>query len=126
MLVIREDQIEAFRQQNVERLIACTISYIRTEHPTHYARLGADGTRAFVERCIAAARRFGIDTDGATAVVTELWLIYGETLERAPDREWARNILAHKELPGYIKAETLQNRISERMGGRVLVAFPPG
>lgn len=125
MLFIRESQIAALSSSRVQKFGDDLVDYLAAEYPTHCSRLDPAQIRAFVERSIAAAANLGVDTEGAIAVFTELRLVYGEDLERAPDREWARNILAHKQLPGYIKVEAVQTRLSERTAGRVLVPFPP-
>jgi hypothetical protein len=124
MLVIRQSQVAEFRRARVAQFVDTLVAYLAVEYPIHCERLGKGEIRGFVERSMSAAALLGIDTEGAIGVLTELRLVYGENLERAPDREWARNILAHKTLPGYIKVEAVQNRLSEKTGGRVLVPFP--
>jgi hypothetical protein len=124
VLVIRESQLAQFRHVRIQKFVDEIVDYITAEYPTQCGRLTIDERRAFVDRSIAAAARLNIDTEGAIAVFTELRLVYGENFERAPDREWARNILAHPRLPGHIKVEAVQNRMSEKTGGRVLVPFP--
>jgi hypothetical protein len=121
MLTIRNAQLAAFRQSRIRGFADDMAAYIAREYPTHHARLGAVGTLAFVERSIEAARQLGIETRGSVAVLTELRLVYGENLERAPSRQWARNILAHRTLPDYIKVGAVQDRLSEETGGRVLI-----
>ena len=115
--------MDVLRQERALQFNHHLVAYIAAEYPRHFSRLGADGTWAFVERAIEGAARLGITTAGAVGARAELWLIYGESLERAPDREWARNILAHKELPAHIKVEAIQNRLQEKTGGRALVVF---
>lgn len=121
MLTIRDAQLAIFRQGQIRSFVDSMVAYIATEYPTHYARLGQAGTRGFVERTLEAARAMRIETQGAIGVLTELRLIYGEQLERAPDRQWAQKILVHKTLPDYIRVGAVQDRLSERTGGRVLV-----
>ena len=124
MLVIRESQLALFEGVRLEKFVDDMVDYITAEYPIHCDRLAEAERRAFVERSIAAAARLNIHTEGAIAGYSELRLVYGEDLERAPDREWARNILAHPRLPDHIRVESVQNRLSERTGGRVLVSFP--
>ena len=124
MLVIREPQMAHFRHVRMQKFVDNMVDYIAAAYPTHCERLQKNEIRAFVDRSIAAAARLGVNTEGAIGVLTELRLVYGEELERAPDREWALNILAHRRLPGHIKVEAVQNRLSEKTGGRVLVPFP--
>lgn len=100
------------------------VGYLAREYPIHCAGMKKSAIREFIHRSIDAAMALRIDTEGAIGVFTELRLVYGENLERAPDREWVRNILAHRRLPGHIKVEAVQNRLSEKTGGLLLVPFP--
>lgn len=125
MLFIREAQIAALGSRRIQKFGDELVDYLSAEYPIHCSRLDKTQIRAFVERSITAGAQLGVDTEGAIAVLTELRLVYGEDLERAPDREWARNILAHKQLPGHIKVEAVQTRLSEKTAGRVLIPFPP-
>jgi hypothetical protein len=118
---IRDAQLAVFRQDRIRSFVDEMVAYIAREYPTHHARLGEAGTRAFVERAMDAARALRIQTQGAVGALVELRLMFGEQLERAPDRQWARKILAHKTLPDYIRVGAVQDRMSERTGGRVLV-----
>lgn len=127
MLTIRAPQLQMFCDDRVRLFLDQLTSYIASEYPAQARALGPDGVRAFVERSVQAAAAMGITREGSVGALTELWLVYGDRLERAPDREWAHNILAHKELPDYVKVEAVQNRLQEKTGGRRLVVFaaPP-
>lgn len=120
-LTIRNAQLSMFRQLRIAGFVDNLLSYLAGEYPRHADRLGTEGLRELVERSIEAAAMLGIHLEGAIGAFIELRLLYGEDLERAPDREWARNILAHPTLPDYIKVGAVQDRLSERAGGRVLV-----
>ena len=123
MLTVTISQMDAFRHARLRDFVRDMTDYIAAEYPRHHVRLGADGVRAFVERSMESARRLGITREGAVGALTELRLVYGDDLERAPDRQWARNILAHGELPDYIKVEAVQNRLQEKTDGFALVVF---
>ena len=124
MITVRDSQVAVFRQARIDAFVHDMVQYISAEYPTHYQHLGPAGTREFVLRALARATRMGIELEGAVGVLIELWLMFGEQLERAPDRVWARRILAHPRLPDFVRVETVQNRLLERTGGRVLVAVP--
>ena len=125
MLVIRESQLARFREIRIKRFVDQMVRYLAEEYPIHCRDMTRPELRDFVHGSVRAAAAMGIDTEGATGVLTELRLVYGENFERAPDRVWIRNILAHRRLPGYIKIEAVQHRLSEKTGGRTLVPFPP-
>lgn len=120
VLTIRDVQLDALRRGRVETFVDDLLAYLEAEYPTHRERLGRPGLRSLVERSVEAAAGLGICNEGALGVFTELRLVYGEDLERAPDRRWAKNILRHSTLPDYIKVAAVQDRLSERAGGRVL------
>jgi hypothetical protein len=121
MLTIRDAQLQVFRDERTRSFVADLVAYLTAEYPSHVARLGEAGTRAFVERTLEAARDLRIQTQGAIGALAELRLMFGEHLERAPERQWARKILAHQTLPDYIRVGAVQDRLSERTGGRVLL-----
>ena len=122
MLTLRKAQISILQQSQIEQFIANMVAHIAREYTTHHARLGSENARAFIKRSIEAATALGIKTAGSVGALIELWLVYGEQFERAPDRQWVRNILSHPTLPDYIKVGAIQDRLAERAGGRVLVA----
>ena len=124
MITVRESQFAALRQARIDAFVHDMVRYIAADYPTHYRHLGPDGTREFVIRTLASATRMGIELEGAAGVLIELWLMFGEQFERAPDRVWARKILAHPRLPDFIRVETVQDRLLAKTGGRVLVAVP--
>jgi hypothetical protein len=124
MITVRDSQVAVFRQARIDAFVHDMAHYIAAEYPTHYQHLGPAGTREFVLRTLASATQLGIELEGAAGVLIELWLMFGEQLERSPDRVWARKILAHPRLPDFVRVETVQNRLLEKTGGRVLVAVP--
>ena len=125
MLTIRARQLELFRQARVEQFIGDTVDYLATEFPKHIARLGRTAATDFVRRSLDAAAALRFENEGAIVALIELWLVYGEQLERAPRREWARNILAHPRLPDTTRIDTIRDRLDEATDGRVLVVYSP-
>jgi len=109
----------------MKRFVDQMARYLAAEYPLHCRDTTRVELHEFVDRSVRAAVAMGIDTEGAMGVLAELRLVYGESFERAPDRAWIRNILAHRRLPGYVKIEAIQDRLSEKTAGRVLVPFPP-
>ena len=121
MLVVRKEQVAVFRVEAWKRFAGRMRSYMAAEYPARYQALGDEGTRQLIQKGIEAAERYGIDTEGATAVLIELMVEFGERLERSPDRVWAERILAQPELPGQVKVSALRERLSASTGGRTLV-----
>jgi len=96
VLVIRESQLARFRGIRIKRFVEQIVRYLVAEYPVHCRDMKRSQVREFVHRSIQAATAMGINTEGAIGVLTELRLVYGESFERAPDRVWIRNILAHR------------------------------
>lgn len=116
MVTLRKDVACAFANRLTDQLLA--------HYPSSSAALGGrSGVFAFVERTIAKAHGFGIDSTGAVSTLAELTIQFGEDFERSPIREWTRNILAHPELPGYLKAEAIRQRHTEATEGRVIIRY---
>ena len=119
MLIIRNEQIACFRQASVARFVAHMVSYIAREYPAHYAALGSAPTRALVDRSIEAAQQLRIEAEGEVGVLTELRLLYGDGLERAPDCDWAHSMLAHPSLPASIRVGAVRDRCLEMRDGQL-------
>lgn len=110
-----------FRAAAEERFAERLRAYIAEEYPERYRALGEDGTRKLVRKGFEAAARYGIDTEGATAVLVELMIVFGERLERSPERAWAETILTLPDIPGQVKVSAVSQRFAEATGGRRLV-----
>lgn len=125
MLTIRTPQLDALRRGLLESFVPETASYLCAEYPRHFAQMGHAGMLAFVERGLGAARALRFESKGAIVALLELWLVYGERLERAPRREWAQNILSHPRLPEAVRIDAVRDRFEELTAGRVLVVHGP-
>ena len=124
MLIIRPAQMEVFRRQAVDRFVERMVQHVAREFPDRYAALGEAETEDFVRTAIKRAAKYRIEHEGAVAVYIELMLEFGEGFERAPNREWAGNILANVELPGVKRIDMIRERFSVATRGRRIVAFP--
>lgn len=124
MLIIRREQMTAFRANAERRFIERMRAYIAAEHPARHQALGDLGTRRLIEKGIDAAARHGIDTEGATGVLIELMLEFGERFERTPDRAWAERMLGRRDVPGQVRVSAVRERFSASTGGRPLVMVP--
>jgi hypothetical protein len=122
MLIIRNAQIETFRQAARETFTAALIVHLKTSLPGPAASLDGDADwNAFARRAIAAGARYGIHSGSGLTILAELMLQFGENFERSPLRQWTADILAQPRLPGQIKAEALRERYQDLTGGRPVV-----
>jgi hypothetical protein len=120
-VIVRREQVAVFRADAQRRFAERMRAYIAEEYPRHYEVLGEEGTNGLVQKGIEKAAQHGIETEGATAVLIELMVEFGEKLERSPERAWAEKMLAEPEVPGQVKVKAIRERFEASTGGRRLV-----
>jgi hypothetical protein len=121
MLTIRNEQLTAMGTARALNFADDMVQAVASHFSRQYARLGADETRALVHRTMARGAQHRIVTRGAIAVFIELVLEFGEQFKMSPDREIALKLLAHPTLPGQVKVQAMQDRLTARTGGRALI-----
>jgi len=122
MLVIRTQQLTVFERDARRAFEDRLVSIVASEYPPSYEVLGEPGTRQLIRRAIALGEANRIVTEGGVTALTGLMIQFGETFDRAPDRDWAREILANPNMPGRLKVDLLLERMAGRTQGRVVVA----
>ena len=122
MLLIRTQQLAVFERDARRAFEDRLVSVVASEYPPSYEVLGEPETRQLIGRAIALGEANRIVTEGGVTALTGLMIQFGETFERSPDRDWAREILAHPKLPGRLKVDLLLERMAGRTQGRVVVA----
>lgn len=123
MITVRNDQMDAFKGQALARFEDKMVARIAETCPARFEALGEPGTRKLVRKGIETGRPYGIQCEGAVAVLIELMAQFGEKLEMSPDRAWAFKIMEHPKLPDYIKMDIVRERLTAKTGGRTLM--PP-
>lgn len=121
MLIIRNCQLDIFRDQAIDLFVARMVVRIAEQYPARFAQLGESGVRNLVGSTIDHGRELGIVTSGAVTVLIDLVVQFGEGLAMSPDRAWAMKLLAHPSLPDYIKVDIVRERLTASSGGRVLM-----
>src|SRR5687768_10032550 len=112
MLVMRPEQMAAFRADAQQRFAERMQAYVAAEYPLHHDALGDEGTRQLIRTGIELGVRYQLGGEGPVAVLIELMVQFGERLERSPDRAWAERILQQPGLPGAVKVSAVQERLS--------------
>ena len=124
MLIIRNQQMEAFRQQASDRFASDLVEHLLANHALAAKRIGSrQELTVFVRRAIGRVAECGVQSPGATTAVVELLLQFGEEFKRSPLRQWALKILEHPTLGGDLKAEKLRERHEELTGGRTVISY---
>jgi hypothetical protein len=121
VLNIRKEQLDVLAVDQRKRFLARMVTWIATEHANRHDEWGEQGTVRFVQSGIEKAASYGILTEGAIAVMLELMIEVGLDFERAPDRKWIHNMLAHRAMPGFMKMDVIRERIQSCTQGRTIV-----
>ncbi len=95
MLIIREEQMEAFRAAVRERFEERLSAHVTEK----YGFVQSDATLTLVRGSIAKAEQYGLTMERSIVVLAELMVEEGQDFDSHPDRALAREILADRELP---------------------------
>lgn len=120
MLIIRDAQMAILGNARVDSFVQQMVDSLSNEYPVS-AAAGPEAMTALVRNAIEGAAARGLRSEGAIAIWTELTLVFGKDLALSPDRTWAKRILAHPDLPDFIKMDIVRERLTARTAGRVLV-----
>lgn len=123
MLVIRESQMESFRQLSLRRFEDQMVGALPADYPQKLQPMSEAALRELVRKGIRFAHDHGIDDEGGVAAILGLVVQFGEAFESSPDRGWAMQVLGHESAPGPLKVELLVGRMAARAEGRVVQDF---
>ncbi|MCA9651954.1 MAG: hypothetical protein H6712_15305 [Myxococcales bacterium] len=122
MITIRHEQLEALRRPTSLPFEQRLCDALAHGHPEEVAALGPEGTRALVRQGLRTGWRCGLEDEDELARLVTLMLQLGPDFERSPDRERALARLHHPRLPGRLKIDMVEQLLTARTGGRVVVA----
>lgn len=125
MLLIRNEQMDAFRTESATRFQNQMVAHLIATYPTRYSSMPEREVRAFIRKGIEMGRRYEVKTEDAVSALLEMMTTFGEGLERSPDPLWIREILEHPRLPGSLKVELIQDRFGDLLRGEMVVASQP-
>lgn len=109
MLVIRNEQMQAFQTALQKQFIEKLMPLFTALWPKQTAQLGA-GYRRFIESSIDRAMSYGIETESAIARFVNLCIVWGPDFEKRPEHAWAMRILKDSNLRGAVKVNELALR----------------
>ena len=121
MLTIRYEQLAALRRPQSASLEHRLCEALGQSHPEQVAILGPAGTRRLVDHGLRTGWRCGLESEDELARLVVLMLQVGVEFERSPDRERALARLHHPHLPGRLKIDMVEQLLTARTQGRVVV-----
>jgi hypothetical protein len=123
MLVLRNEQLEMFREGARKRFEDDIVRTIAADFEPKFELLGEAEVRRLIRVAIERGATLGIRSQGAIAVLVELMVQFGEHFQFSPERRWAEKMLSHPVLPDYIKVDEARKRMTAQMQGRVLMPW---
>lgn len=125
MLIIRPEQMAAFREQALGDFEDQMAAYLSVKHPSTMQSMGWTALRGMVRQARAGGAGYGIASSRALGAWIELWLLFGEDLANAPDRGWVLGILKQTDLPDSVRVERIGERLFAHSGGRAVRVVHP-
>ena len=121
MLLIRKQQVGAFKLELQRGLETRLMSRFAKAYPEDYSALGEDGALAFVHETLRSASIRHVQTEAAIFDLLRLYVEFGPELERAPYRQWANSMLDHASLPGAVRVNLVSQRLFAHTQGRRII-----
>jgi hypothetical protein len=111
MLVIRNEQMQAFTAQACQEFEDGRVPEIKVRFPKAFERLQEAGVRRLVARAIALARQFGIKSEGGVGDLLDLMLLLGESFCDVPEFEFECSPLRDQTLPPEARVALTMDRL---------------
>jgi len=108
MLMIRDAQMQAFREQTVLAFVRQIISGLRSAHPEAVLAPGEEEVRRFVEQQVARAPRLGIELTCDVERFVALMFGITRTWNEPKDAPWVDAILNDADLGPVAKLDRLE------------------
>ena len=121
MLTIRHEQLDALRRPESAPFEQRLYVALEQGYPAEAATMGSEGLHALVDHGLRTGWRAGLETEESLSRLVVLMLQLGPDFERSPDRERALARLRHPRLPGRLKIDMIEDLLTARTGGRVVV-----
>lgn len=118
MLIIRESQLEVFRQHARRRLEAHLLHMVQVSYPNIRRSEGEDGCRVRIAEALDDGASHGLRLDSSLTCYLRLRLEFGDRFERSSEQAWALALLAQPSLPGPAKIRAIDERLRAATGGR--------
>ena len=121
MLVIRSEQMEAFRSVQRKELEERVVGHLRARFPERCRRLSSERLGAEAARGIDTALRYGVKTVESITFLCGWFFELGDGFERSPAGDDALTILQDPAYPGQIKVLLITECLLAVSRGRSLV-----
>lgn len=121
MLTIRHEQLDALRRPESAPFERRLYDALEKGYPDEATTMGPEGLRGLIEHGLRTGWRAGLENEESLSRLVVLMLQLGPDFERSPERARALARLRHPRLPGRLKIDMVEELLTARTGGRVVV-----
>ncbi|MCB2263704.1 MAG: hypothetical protein LGR52_12340 [Candidatus Thiosymbion ectosymbiont of Robbea hypermnestra] len=93
MILIRKDQLEAFRQTALHRFEEELVAHSRDFAPELSKIIGEERLRSAIRAAMTRANRYGFTNRGPLRLFVEMMFLFGSAFDTDPQYPWAARIL---------------------------------
>jgi hypothetical protein len=111
MLIIRQQQLAAFRPGLEAQFILRLTDWAQSTYPELASELGRDGLELRVKSAYHRAKRYSMTSRRDVAKFAQLDLRLGAEFENAPGNDWMKKILETRGLSGPTKVYRIECRL---------------
>ena len=126
MLIIRNEQMQVFKQEMRRRFEESMLLHIADRYPIEYERICSNGKgeeeiRSYIKQGILDAASFGIESELGVCLYIELMVQLGPGFHDHEDMFWIREILKDTGLSGNAKVECIHRHLPDmRPAGKIM------
>ena len=113
MLIIRREQVEAFRRAAAQRFERDLAADLRRNYPAPSSRIDDEGMIRLIRDAEKRGASYGITTERDIATLAELDFNFGAPFERQKSCEWAVPLLADQSLTPGSRLALIMDRLPE-------------
>jgi hypothetical protein len=121
MLTVSKGQLAHFGAMRRGSFVDRLWRHLAEAYPSWSVALSEPDARAWVAQAVEFGEQSGVRSAQALATLVELLVEFGDGFANSPDAGWARDLLAHPNLPDRLKVTLLSERMRARSAGRRVV-----
>jgi hypothetical protein len=117
MFVIRDAQLAVFAEDRLRRFAERAEAHLRRVLPDRCRELGDDAVRASVQKAIAKAGAYGLESEYEILTYLNVMHILGFAFDEDPQYSRAREALTDRDTQAHARAQLLMQLALEEISG---------
>jgi hypothetical protein len=113
MLIIRREQMEAFRKQRVIQFEAAKLTDVAKRFPSWYQEKGSDHALQLIRSGVSKAISYNVTGTKDISEFIDLMIRFGADFDTLDSMAWETEALRDVDIPGNSRMELLLERLGE-------------